>query len=82
MPLRDFPCRDTAIDPGSRTSRVHVRGRGVVAVVPSLLALCERTGQCLAAGGHALALHAEARAGCGSSAPSKAGCRATWRPPG
>ncbi|REE96757.1 rod shape-determining protein [Thermomonospora umbrina] len=56
MQLRDFPCRDTAVDLGSRTARVHVRGRGVVASTPSVLAICARTGRCLAAGEQALAM--------------------------
>ncbi|WP_119726781.1 rod shape-determining protein [Thermomonospora amylolytica] len=58
MPLRDFPCRDTAVDLGSRTARVHVRGRGVVAVTPSLLALDDATGRCLAVGDEAMDLRA------------------------
>jgi rod shape-determining protein MreB and related proteins len=58
MSLRDFPCRDTAVDLGSRTARVHVRGRGVVAVVPSLLATDAQTGRCLAVGERALEMQA------------------------
>lgn len=58
MRLRDFPCRDTAVDLGSRTARVHVRGRGLVAVTPALLALDDATGKCLAVGEDALELRA------------------------
>ncbi|TNY36562.1 rod shape-determining protein [Thermomonospora catenispora] len=63
MRLRDFPCRDTAVDLGSRTARVHLRGRGVVAVTPTLLALDDATGEYLAAGEEALELHARAPVG-------------------
>ncbi|SEG91195.1 rod shape-determining protein MreB [Thermomonospora echinospora] len=58
MSLRDFPCRDTTVDLGSRTARVHVRGRGVLAV-PSLLATSAQTGGFLAAGEKALAIRAQ-----------------------
>ncbi|MEV4259405.1 rod shape-determining protein, partial [Spirillospora sp. NPDC049652] len=41
---------DIAIDLGSRSVRVHVRGRGKVLTQPPLLAVCARTGRILAAG--------------------------------
>ncbi|MEV5571839.1 rod shape-determining protein [Spirillospora sp. NPDC052269] len=41
---------DIAIDLGSRSVRVHVRGRGKVVAQPPLLATCARTGRMLAAG--------------------------------
>lgn len=41
---------DIAIDLGSRSVRVHVRGRGKVVAQPPLLAVCARTGRMLAAG--------------------------------
>lgn len=46
----DFAGRDTAIDLGSATVRMHVRDRGVVCREPSLLARCRRTGRILALG--------------------------------
>ncbi|MFI0372296.1 rod shape-determining protein [Actinomadura sp. 1N219] len=49
----DFAGRDTAIDLGSATVRMHVRDRGVVCREPSLLARCRRTGRILALGGPA-----------------------------
>ncbi|HEX2313993.1 MAG TPA: rod shape-determining protein [Thermomonospora sp.] len=73
MRLRDFPCRDTAVDLGSRTARVHVRGRGVVAVTPSVLAVCARTGRCLATGHQALAMRERTPAGVRFSWPFEGG---------
>jgi rod shape-determining protein MreB and related proteins len=46
----DFAGRDTAIDLGSATVRMHVADRGVVAREPSLLARCLHTGKILALG--------------------------------
>ncbi|MCP9965329.1 rod shape-determining protein [Actinomadura madurae] len=45
-----FAGRDTAIDLGSTTVRMHVRDRGVVCREPSLLARCRHTGRILALG--------------------------------
>ncbi|RKS69149.1 rod shape-determining protein MreB [Actinomadura pelletieri DSM 43383] len=49
----DFAGRDTAIDLGGSTVRMHVKDRGVVCREPSLLARCRRTGRILALGGPA-----------------------------
>ncbi|MEU8802194.1 rod shape-determining protein [Spirillospora sp. NPDC048819] len=49
----DFAGRDTAIDMGSATVRMHLKDRGVVCREPSLLARCRRTGRILALGGPA-----------------------------
>ncbi|MFG2091727.1 rod shape-determining protein [Spirillospora sp. NPDC048823] len=49
----DFAGRDTAIDMGSATVRMHLRDRGVVCREPSLLARCRHTGRILALGGPA-----------------------------
>ncbi|WP_067457298.1 rod shape-determining protein [Actinomadura macra] len=46
----DYAGRDTAIDLGSATVRMHVKDRGVVCREPSLLARSRRTGQILALG--------------------------------
>ncbi|TDD94771.1 rod shape-determining protein [Actinomadura rubrisoli] len=46
----DYAGRDTAIDMGSATVRMHVKDRGVVCREPSLLARSRRTGQILALG--------------------------------
>ncbi|MBT2211635.1 MULTISPECIES: rod shape-determining protein [Actinomadura] len=46
----DYAGRDTAIDFGSATVRMHVRGRGVVCREPSLLARSRRSGRILALG--------------------------------
>ncbi|MES9609265.1 rod shape-determining protein [Actinomadura sp. NPDC000929] len=46
----DFAGRDTAIDLGSATVRMHVKGRGVVCREPSLLARSRDTGRILALG--------------------------------
>lgn len=46
----DFAGRDTAIDLGSDTVRMHVRDRGVVCREPSVLARCRETGRILALG--------------------------------
>src|SRR5690606_3120222 len=46
----DFAGRDTAIDMGSATVRMHLKDRGIVCREPSLLARCRRTGRILALG--------------------------------
>ncbi|WP_165978679.1 rod shape-determining protein [Actinomadura darangshiensis] len=46
----DFAGRDTAIDLGSATVRMHLKDRGVVCREPSLLARCRQTGHILALG--------------------------------
>ncbi len=46
----DFAGRDTAIDLGSDTVRMHVRDRGVVCREPSVLARSKETGHILALG--------------------------------
>lgn len=46
--------RDTAIDLGSSTVRMHVAGRGIVCREPSVLARSRRTGRILALGAAAL----------------------------
>lgn len=46
----DFAGRDTAIDLGSATVRMHVRDRGVVCREPSVLARSRETGRILALG--------------------------------
>lgn len=62
MNLRSFPCRDTAVDLGSATVRVHVEGRGVVVREPSALARSVENGRIVAVGAAALEL---ARKGAG-----------------
>ncbi|MEU5876149.1 rod shape-determining protein [Spirillospora sp. NPDC047279] len=51
-------CRDTAIDLGGRTVRMHVRGRGVVASEPAVLARSVGNDRVLAFGVRALELAA------------------------
>ena len=46
----EFAGRDTAIDMGSATVRMHLKDRGVVCREPSLLARCRHTGRILALG--------------------------------
>lgn len=48
--MLDFAGRDTAIDLGSATVRMHVENRGVVCREPSLLARSRQTGKILALG--------------------------------
>ncbi|WP_329522383.1 rod shape-determining protein [Spirillospora sp. NBC_01491] len=49
----EYSCRDTAVDLGSTTVRMHVRGRGVVAREPSVLARSRSSGRILALGSSA-----------------------------
>ncbi|MFC6935879.1 MULTISPECIES: rod shape-determining protein [Actinomadura] len=51
-----YSCRDTAVDLGSATVRMHLNGRGVVAREPAVLARSRQTGRILALGASARAL--------------------------